>query len=470
MTLTPDLELEDAVAIALDAHGEGNAKQLDAATRRQLTLAAVSRRAAEAANEKVLLADAGRLVAESLDLPACAVATINSTSKELDFWYCNLDGVGAEGKEESIPSTANTSLAGFALQAGRPVVCSNLSEETRFSDATLQKLGVQSVLACPLEAGQTSLGTIMAMSTTPCKFAAEDVLLLDAIAGVAAVSIAKRRTEIELNRHHRVRSTILETLDAVVLELSPEGKILNFNRACQALTGFTTKEMKNRHLWSAFLAPEEVVIVQSAFDKLHNGHAPVCFESYLLTKQGDRRRVAWSFSVLTKPDDTIETLLGTGIDISDRCELQVQLTQSLSATEEARESLDTLMSKIESGDLVFRANESQPFAELPEGNQKERRRKPRRAYPYIQMVGPVLEGKLPEEDEFRPMRCKDIAAGGFSYLCAKKPSYTQCVVAFGVAPSLTYLMARIVHSRAVEMDGGESMYVVGCQYTGRVQY
>ena len=470
MTLSPDLALEESIASALKAKDGSDDSQLDASTRRQLTMAAISRKAAEAENEKVLLSDAGRLAAESLDMTACAVAVQGSSEDQLNFWYCNLNSVGREGKDTTVPAVAQSSLAGFSIQAERPVVCSSLEEESRFSDAILGRLGVQSALACPLQAGEGAFGCIMALSTEPHKFQAEDVLLLDAIAGVAAVSIAKKRMETELNRQKLVRNTILETLDAIVLELTPEGRILNFNRACQILTGFAAKEVQDRHLWSAFLAPEEVAIVQSAFNKLKRKKVSVSFESYLLTKQGDRRRVSWSFSPLTISDGKIETLIGTGVDISNQLELQEKLHRSESANNEAKKSLDVLMAKIESGDLVFRAQESQPFSELKDNKYQERRAKPRRAYPYIQMVGPVYNNQLPTKDEFQPMRCKDIAAGGFSFLCARKPTYEKCVVAFGVAPSLTYLMARVVHSREVSLDTGDTMFVVGCQYTGRVEY
>lgn len=309
----------------------------------------------------------------------------------------------------------------------------------------------------------------MILSPEPHTFQTEDVLLLDAISGVAATSISRRRAEKELSRQQRVRSAILETLEAIVIELTPEGRICTFNRACERVTGFEPTEVKDRHVWSAFLAPEEVVLVQGAFDRLRSGQSPVEFQSYLLTKHGMRRRISWSFAALCNAEGKLETLIGTGLDITDRCQLQEMLDRSQAATAEARSSLTMLMSKIEAGELVFRAQESQPFSEIPEGPHSERRRKPRRSYPYVQMVAPVYNAKLPTSDMFKAMRCKDIAAGGFSFLSPSKPDYEHCVAAFGVAPSLTYLMARIVHSRPIEHEG-ESIHIVGCQYTGRVEY
>jgi PAS domain S-box-containing protein len=355
------------------------------------------------------------------------------------------------------------------MKAGRPVVCSDLTLEKRFADGFFRRIGIRSALACPLSSGSAAWGALVVFSQDPHTFQTEDVLLLDAISGVAAASLSRRRAEMELVRQKRVRSAILETLEAIVIELTPDGRISTFNRACERVAGFAPAEVKDRHLWSAFLAPEEVVLVQGAFDRLLEGQSPVEFQSYLLTKHGMRRRISWSFAALCNADGKLETLIGTGLDITDRCQLQEMLDRSQSATAEARSSLTMLMSKIEAGELVFRAHESQPFSEIPDGPQSERRRKPRRSYPYVQMVAPVINNKLPTTDMFKAMRCKDIAAGGFSFLSPVKPDYEQCVAAFGVAPSFTYLMARIVHSKPIEVDD-ESLFMVGCQYTGRVEY
>jgi PAS domain S-box-containing protein len=469
MTLAPDIALEEEVASALQGYEVEAGKVCEPGLRRQLALANASRRAAEAADEKALLADAARLIAESLDLVSCATALRVPDSDKLNFWYCNLGEAGPLGKETQVPLAGNESLAGFAIKARRPIVCSDLSQDQRFSDAFLLGKGVHSAVACPLDWAHDPWGTLLVLSPQPHRFEAEDVLLLDAISGVAAASISRRRAESEMIRQQRVRTAILETLEAIVIELSPEGRITTFNRACERVTGFAPFEVKDRHLWSAFLAPEEVVLVQGAFDRLHTGQSPVEFQSYLLTKHGQRRRISWSFAALESVAGKLETLIGTGLDITDRCQLQEMLDRSQSATDEARTSLTMLMSKIEAGELVFRANESQPFSEIPEGPQSERRLKPRRSYPYVQMVAPVIDGRLPNPKMFKAMRCKDIAAGGFSFLSPIKPNYAQCVAAFGVAPSLTYLMARIVHSRPIQHEG-ETLFIVGCEYTGRVEY
>ena len=96
-------------------------------------------------------------------------------------------------------------------------------------------------------------------------------------------------------------------------------------------------------------------------------------------------------------------------------------------------------------------------------------RKPRRNFPYIQLIAPIRNGVLPQRSAFREIRCRDIAAGGFSFLAPEVPSETELVVAFGVGTNLTFLTAKVVHT-ASQTHNGKSVYTIGCQYTGRAKY
>jgi hypothetical protein len=104
-----------------------------------------------------------------------------------------------------------------------------------------------------------------------------------------------------------------------------------------------------------------------------------------------------------------------------------------------------------------------------DGPGSERRVKPRRAYPYVQWIAAMVDGKLPPRSEFREVRCRDISAGGFSFIVPRPPASDFFVVAFGAGSALTYLVAQAVHCNRIVRDG-ITMYVVGCHYTSRVKY
>jgi hypothetical protein len=99
----------------------------------------------------------------------------------------------------------------------------------------------------------------------------------------------------------------------------------------------------------------------------------------------------------------------------------------------------------------------------------DRRKHPRIAYPYVQRIAPWTHGERPEPDAFTYVRCKDISASGFSYYGDEPPESDSFVMALGIPPLVTYVIAKIVHVTYVEDDGPDRC-VVGCKYVGRAVY
>ena len=76
----------------------------------------------------------------------------------------------------------------------------------------------------------------------------------------------------------------------------------------------------------------------------------------------------------------------------------------------------------------------------------ERRKQPRRAYPFVQMIAPIMGGNLPAEKDFRPMHCRNISTGGLAFLSPTLPTTDSYVVALGSPPPrVTYVVCRVIH-------------------------
>jgi hypothetical protein len=50
-----------------------------------------------------------------------------------------------------------------------------------------------------------------------------------------------------------------------------------------------------------------------------------------------------------------------------------------------------------------------------------------------------------------------------------RPDFECLVAALGVAPNITYLTARVVHTTPYQVSDEPTMYLVGCTFTGRVE-
>jgi PAS domain S-box-containing protein len=128
----------------------------------------------------------------------------------------------------------------------------------------------------------------------------------------------RKQAEVALKRERNFVSAVLDTVGALVVVLDREGRIVSFNRACEGLTGYAFAEVKDRYFWDLFLVPEEFEAVKHVFEKLCAGDFPLDFENFWLTKDGRRRLIAWSNTALVAADGTIEHVIATGIDVTER--------------------------------------------------------------------------------------------------------------------------------------------------------
>ena len=214
--------------------------------------------------------------------------------------------------------------------------------------------------------------------------------------------------------------------------------------------------------------------MKEVFARLQAGEGPQDHESFLLTKQAERRRIAWSFAVLApRSDGGVETILATGVDITERraAEEKVERLQAVEA--ESHRRLQAVLEELEAqkaaapgtaagastaAEGVASENvsggwgsENSPFHPMPQSARGDRRRRTRRTFAYFQRIAPTYDGRIPPLRMFRRVKCLDISAGGFSFLSSVTPSETDYVVALGNPPVVIHVAAAGEHS--VHADG-----------------
>ncbi|OFW43580.1 MAG: hypothetical protein A3J28_00565 [Acidobacteria bacterium RIFCSPLOWO2_12_FULL_60_22] len=128
----------------------------------------------------------------------------------------------------------------------------------------------------------------------------------------------RQRAEETLRQERNFISTILGTVDALVVVLDLEGRIVYFNRACEQATGYTFEEVRGQPFWELLLVPEEREPVKKVFQELRLRALPNQFENLWVGKNGERRRIAWSNNVFRDEKGDVVHVIGTGIDITER--------------------------------------------------------------------------------------------------------------------------------------------------------
>ena len=125
-----------------------------------------------------------------------------------------------------------------------------------------------------------------------------------------------------LQEERNVVSAIFDTVGALVVVLDDRGRIVRFNRACERTTGYRFEDVHGRQVWELFLIAEEFERFKAILEQLRSGVLPSDYESYWLTRNGDRRLISWSSTVLTGPTGEVTHIVATGIDVTERKRLE----------------------------------------------------------------------------------------------------------------------------------------------------
>ena len=138
----------------------------------------------------------------------------------------------------------------------------------------------------------------------------------------------RKRSEEVLLRERDWASAVVDTVASLVVVLDRRGRIVSFNRACEAATGYTFEEVRGRPFWDLFLLPEDVAPVRRVFDALCAGVVPRQYENYWVAKDGTRRLVAWFNTALPDSQGQAEFVIATGTDITGRKRAEDELRQA----------------------------------------------------------------------------------------------------------------------------------------------
>ncbi len=155
------------------------------------------------------------------------------------------------------------------------------------------------------------------------------------IHGVAFDISDLKDTERALQQERNVVSAILDTVGALVTVLDLEGRIVRFNPACELATGYSVDEVRGRNIWEFFVQPEEVERAKAIIEQLSADLLPQDFQSHWVTRHGTHRLIAWSCSMLPGSGETPHYIIASGIDITEREQLQRALLD-ISAREQRR--------------------------------------------------------------------------------------------------------------------------------------
>jgi PAS domain S-box-containing protein len=263
--------------------------------------------------------------------------------------------------EEAIASAsftvAETPTLRHMQATRRPLVipCTESNDEWVSTPTTTW---IKSYAGAPiLTNNQGLIGFLNLNSASPHAFGPATGERLSALAYQAAIALDNARVHDQarleilsrvkaLKKESNLAATVLDTAEALIMVLNPQGCILRFNRACERVTGYTLDEVKGRPIWDTLLIAEEADRVKADFETLQPGRLAQDFETYWLTRDGARRLVAWSCTLLGDGEGAVEYAVCSGIDITERKRVEEELRQAKEAAEAANRAKSAFLANM----------------------------------------------------------------------------------------------------------------------------
>lgn len=136
----------------------------------------------------------------------------------------------------------------------------------------------------------------------------------------------KKRKEIEkrLRKEKRFISLLLDSARVLIVLLDKEARIIIFNRACEELTGYDSREIEGKKMLDFLISINEQKTIASYFmqDMLD---MPEEHEAYWIARDGEQRLISWSNSLVYDEIGRPEFVLSTGVDITDQRMMQEKI-------------------------------------------------------------------------------------------------------------------------------------------------
>jgi diguanylate cyclase (GGDEF)-like protein/PAS domain S-box-containing protein len=258
----------------------------------------LSRVVVEGLDEGVVVTDAER----------CAVSWNASALRILELSAAELAGTVAPFKDDLeivAEHDGRTLMPGESLSAiaqleGRPIAGTSTRVD---ADGNPQWLRVH---ARPLNAsGGASSGIVLTF------------------ADVTATITTQRTLREERDRAQRY----LEVASTLVVVLDQRGHVELINRQGCELLGFAEDDLRGRDWFDAVVPAADRLDARRAFARLVSGVEPPrdSLETFVRTKDGDDRKIAWRNSALRNEDGEIIAVLRSGEDVTERRRAEAQV-------------------------------------------------------------------------------------------------------------------------------------------------
>jgi len=171
---------------------------------------------------------------------------------------------------------------------------------------------------------------------------------------LSGVVRAQRRAEAETEAQRQRFVRMVETANALIVGLDPQGRITLFNRKCEEVTGRLAEQVVGREISELAPAQQWASQATGAFAQLRDSGSLDRFEYPWVGADGQECIIAWRPALIAAQNGGLSEVMVIGIDITEQRAAEVALRESETRFRELVDLLPQVICETdEEGHLVF---------------------------------------------------------------------------------------------------------------------
>ena len=217
---------------------------------------------------------------------------------------------------------AATGVVGRVVRRRKPELVADVAMDP---DYIAGDPAVHGEICVPLLDGDRLLGVLDIQSAGPNRLDETDfaavLAVADRLAGAVALGFQRERLIDEKD----FITAILDAVGAIVIVVGADGRLARYNAATSVVSGYSPAEIDAHGSLDFLVPPSQRQDVLTAIGRVQAGEARNQRENEWVRKDGSRRHIAWSNTSVLDEDRIVRYTIATGIDITDRKNLEDEL-------------------------------------------------------------------------------------------------------------------------------------------------
>lgn len=205
-----------------------------------------------------------------------------------------------------------------AVDSREPVLLENIEPPVNLPISS-ESSPFRSCAIWPLTQQDFVYGVIAIFSTERDGFPEAEWEFLEATVTDLSLALYAHDVSVQLQFERDFNTEIIDSIQALMVSITPCGKILRFNTEAEQVTGYRQEEVLDRYWVDILLSPENRLHYQNVISRLlKTNTGNLSFRASLRTRSGDLRTIDWHSSIKPDIDKGSVGMVLFGLDITER--------------------------------------------------------------------------------------------------------------------------------------------------------